>query len=106
MELLYRILGVAIIAAVLAGAGGSLALLNATVLRIRLDQRPRPLIVFVAVPSVLWLGVSIYLLAVVAADPGAANLWPLTIALMAFIWLLWIAIVWLATMLFRRLFRR
>lgn len=108
MDPLAHLLGLALVAAVILGLGAGLAALHAVALRIRLATWPQPLlpVLAVAAPALIWAGFALYLLALMAADPTAANLWPLTLALMAVLWLVWIAVTGFAAALFRFWLRR
>src|SRR6056297_2064003 len=107
MEQFSHSIGVAIIAAVLLGVGAFLALLYAVALGHQKEWRPTfPVLLAVGPPAVLWVAFSLYLVAEVTADPSAGNLWPLTILLMALLWLFWIAVVWVLAALFHRVWRR
>lgn len=103
MDMLTHLLGLSLIAAIIAGLGVGLAFLNALALRLRLTgwAQPWPALVAVALPALLWAGLSLYLLALMAADPTAANLWPLTLGLMAVLWLGWIILSGLVAALVR-----
>jgi hypothetical protein len=93
MDPVTHLLGLLLIALIIAGLGAALAVFHAFTLRISLTRwpQPLPLVMAVAAPALGWAGFGLYLLALMAADPTAANLWPLTLALMAFLWICWIA---------------
>ena len=86
------------IATILGGIGFGLAWLNACAVRLPLDRWPPPVVLLlpVALPTLAWGGMCLWLIALMAADPTAANLWPLTVTLMAVLWLGWIGVVWIA----------
>lgn len=93
MDLYAHLFGLGFIAAVIAAAGAGLALLNARAVRMSLWHGPYPVVplLSVAAPALGWTGFGLYLLALMAADPTAANLWPFTLALLAVLWFCWIA---------------
>lgn len=108
MDTLTHIAALAIIAAIIFGLGAGLAALNAVALRLRLTTWPQPLlpVLAVAAPVIGWAGFGLYLLALMAADPTAANLWPLTLGLMAVLWLMWIGATALVAAIVRACLRR
>jgi hypothetical protein len=102
MDPIVHIVGLTVIATILAALGVGLAMLNAVAVRLPLDRlSPVARLLPVALPSALWAGLSLYLLALMAGNPSAANLWPLTVALMTVLWLAWIALSWIVTLLLR-----
>jgi hypothetical protein len=103
MDPLAHIAGLTVIAAIIFGLGAGLAALHAVAMRIRIATWPQPLLPLLAVaaPALIWVGFGLYLLALMAAEPTAANLWPLTVTLMAVLWLVWIGVVWIASALLR-----
>jgi hypothetical protein len=108
MDPLAHIAGLAVIAAVVFGLGAGLAALHAFAMRIRPGTWPQPLLPLLAVaaPALGWAGFGLYLLAVMAADPTAANLWPLTLAVAAVLWLIWMAVSALVAAVARACLRR
>ncbi|MCU4653175.1 hypothetical protein N8I71_10050 [Roseibacterium sp. SDUM158016] len=94
MDPLAHIAGLSVIAAIIFGLGAALAALHAFAMRLPFFRWPQPLLPLLAVaaPALIWAGFGLYLLALMAADPTAANLWPLTLGLMAVLWLVWIAV--------------
>lgn len=107
METVQQIVALAVIGAVLGGIGIGLAWLNAAAVGLswsRWPPRPLPLFLF-APPALAWAGMCFLMLALMAGDPTAANLWPLTVMLMAVLWLAWIAAAWALTAVLRRLRR-
>ncbi len=107
MDAATHIAALSVIAMMLGGIGFGLAWLNARAVRLPLDRWPPPALPLlpVALPTLAWAGMCLWLLALMAADPTAANLWPLTVTLMAVLWLVWIGVVWIASALLRRLRR-
>jgi hypothetical protein len=108
MDPLGHIIGLTFVAAVIFGFGALLAFLHALAMRIRLTVWPQPVlpVLAVAAPALGWAGFGLYLLALMAADPTAANLWPLTLAIVAFFWLIWGLGTSFAAALFRFYLRR
>jgi hypothetical protein len=101
----YAALGV--IGAILGGIGLGLAWVNAAaagLLPLRWPPRPLPL-ALTAPPALAWAAMCLWMLILMAGDPTAANLWPLTAMLMAVLWLAWIGAAWAVTALLRRLRR-
>lgn len=89
----------AAIGLVLAGIGCGLAALNAAAIGSPPTRLPKPGPALVlAAPAVLWGAFSVYLVWTLATDPGAANLWPLTVALMVALWLIYTATTWIAAL--------
>jgi hypothetical protein len=108
MDPLGHIIGLTFVAAVIFGFGALLAFVHALAMRVRLTVWPQPVlpVLAVAVPALGWAGFGLYLLALMAADPTAANLWPLTLAIVAFFWLIWGLGTSFAAALFRFYLRR
>ena len=94
MDPVGHLIGLILVATVIGALGIGLALLNAAAVRLALLRGPWPVVpvLVVAAPALLWAGFGLYMLGLMAADPTAANLWPLTLALMAFAWLAWSAV--------------
>lgn len=103
MDLLAHALGLALVGAVIFGLGAGLTVLHAFAMRVPLTTWPQPPVpvLTVALPALGWAGFGLYLLALMAADPTAANLWPLTLGLGAILWLAFIAVTAFAATLFR-----
>jgi hypothetical protein len=107
MDPLEHLVGLTIVAVILGGLGAALAALHAFAMRLPFFRWPQPLLPLLAVaaPALIWAGFGLYLLALMAADPTAANLWPLTLGLMAVLWLVWIAVSATVAALLRRVHR-
>jgi hypothetical protein len=99
----YATLGV--IGAILGGMGLGLAWVNAAAVGVLpLCWPPHPLpLMLTAPPALLWAAMCVWMLTLMARDPTAANLWPLTVMVMAALWLVWIALAWAFAAVVRRL---
>lgn len=103
METVVHVTSLGVIALILGGIGVGLALLNARAIRLPLDRRPSLMRSLpVGLPALAWAGMCVWMLYLIASDPTAANLWPLTAALMATLWLGWIAASWIIATVIRR----
>jgi Ca2+/Na+ antiporter len=107
METLAHVATLTVIGAILGGIGAGLAWVNAMaagLMPLRWPPRPLPLML-TAPPALAWAAMCLWMLTLMAGDPTAANLWPLTVLLMAALWLVWIALAWAFAAVIRRLRR-